>query len=157
MRISSEFQLDVKHFLTGVLVTVLVQLTSYSVCVQSARIKAYYNYEEALNPEAQRFYDMLKSVDTSLYEGCTKYSHLSAMSELYVLLYKQKGQWVDTCSEEYWLMFEVVGDSNKGHVCGFGSQSGAITTEQQGSSSSSSIPSVSSKTVHECCIERNRQ
>ncbi|KAI5653327.1 hypothetical protein M9H77_30514 [Catharanthus roseus] len=42
---------------------------------------AYYNYEETPNPEAQRFYDMLKSIDIPSYEGCTKYSQLSAMAK----------------------------------------------------------------------------
>ncbi|KAI5653238.1 hypothetical protein M9H77_30425 [Catharanthus roseus] len=30
-----------------------------------------YTYKEAPNPEAQKFYDILKSGDTLLYEGCT--------------------------------------------------------------------------------------
>ncbi|KAI5682396.1 hypothetical protein M9H77_03624 [Catharanthus roseus] len=41
-----------------------------------------YTYEEAPNLEAQKFYDMLKSRKTSLYEGCTRSSQLSATAEL---------------------------------------------------------------------------
>ncbi|KAI5652994.1 hypothetical protein M9H77_30181 [Catharanthus roseus] len=43
---------------------------------------AYYNNKDAPNPKAQRCYDMFKSVDTPLYEGCTKYSQLSTMARL---------------------------------------------------------------------------
>ncbi|KAI5675548.1 hypothetical protein M9H77_06498 [Catharanthus roseus] len=38
-----------------------------------AEVAPYYNYEEAPKPEAQRFYDMLKSIGTPLYEECTKH------------------------------------------------------------------------------------
>ncbi|KAI5672297.1 hypothetical protein M9H77_12661 [Catharanthus roseus] len=50
------------------------------------------------------------------------------------------------------LIFEATGGSNKGYVYGFGSQSRVITAEQQRGSSSSSVPSVSYTTTHECCI-----
>ncbi|KAI5676462.1 hypothetical protein M9H77_07412 [Catharanthus roseus] len=55
-------------------------------------------------------------------------------------------------------MFEAVGGSNKGHVYGFGSQSVAVTAKcQEGNSSSSLVPSVSSTATHEACIERERR
>ncbi|KAI5672848.1 hypothetical protein M9H77_13212 [Catharanthus roseus] len=56
------------------------------------------------------------------------------------------------------LMFEAVGASNKSPVYGFNSQSTAGITEHHGSSSSSSsVPSVSSIVAHEACIERERR
>ncbi|KAI5677672.1 hypothetical protein M9H77_08622 [Catharanthus roseus] len=45
-------------------------------------MQRYYNYEEAPNPETQRFYDMLKSVDIPLNERCTNYSRMSVMARL---------------------------------------------------------------------------
>ncbi|KAI5658832.1 hypothetical protein M9H77_27625 [Catharanthus roseus] len=55
------------------------------------------------------------------------------------------------------LMFEAAGGSNKGHVYGFGSQSGAITAERREGSSSLSVPSVSSTAGHDACIEREKK
>ncbi|KAI5667694.1 hypothetical protein M9H77_17547 [Catharanthus roseus] len=103
-----------------------------------------------------------------------------AQLELYVLLHQQKGQWVDTRSDEFWelkantechhietallmqtdeqLMFQSVGGNNKGHVYCLGPQSIAITTEQWvGNNSSSSVPSVSSTTAHDACIKREKR
>ncbi|KAI5653897.1 hypothetical protein M9H77_31084 [Catharanthus roseus] len=56
------------------------------------------------------------------------------------------------------LMFEATCGSNKGHVCGFGSQSTAITIERGGGSSSlPSVPSVSSSATHNTCIDREKR
>lgn len=38
--------------------------------------------DEAPNPEAQRFYDMLKAADCELWPGCTKHSQLSVVARL---------------------------------------------------------------------------
>ncbi|KAI5659209.1 hypothetical protein M9H77_28002 [Catharanthus roseus] len=78
-------------------------------------------------------------------------------SELYVLLYQQKGQWVNTHFDEFWLMFEAAGGSNKGHIYSFSSQSGAITVELMGGNNSSSVPCISSTAAFECCVEKKKK
>ncbi|KAI5665132.1 hypothetical protein M9H77_24455 [Catharanthus roseus] len=55
------------------------------------------------------------------------------------------------------LMFETTSGSHKGHVYDFSSQFATVIAEQRsGSSSLSSVPSVSSMGTHESCIEREK-
>lgn len=54
-------------------------------------------------------------------------------------------------------MFETAEGSNKCHVYGFGSNSAATISESQGGISSSSMPSVSFATVHDCYADRDKR
>lgn len=53
---------------------------------------ANYIYEETPNLEVHKFYDMLKPVETPLWEGCKTDSQLSATEEL--LSIKSKNHWI---------------------------------------------------------------
>ncbi|KAI5649063.1 hypothetical protein M9H77_35068 [Catharanthus roseus] len=79
------------------------------------------------------------------------------MSVPFGMLGKNK-PYYDTRIQGLDLMFEAASGSNKGHVYGLESQSLAITTEcREGSSSSSSVPSISSTAAHESCIKMERK
>lgn len=73
---------------------------------------AYYNYKKAPNPEAHWFYDMLKSIDTSLYEGCTKYSQFSTIVRL--LYIKSENNMSEKCFDQILqLLKDVLPEGNK--------------------------------------------
>ncbi|KAI5682172.1 hypothetical protein M9H77_03400 [Catharanthus roseus] len=92
-------------------------------------------------------------------------------SELYVLLHQQKGEWVDTRSDQFWAKYqELKANAECLHIENglpiltdeqlmFEAAGGnTVTTERWGgTSSSSSFPSVSFTVANEACIKRERR
>ncbi|XP_031104166.1 uncharacterized protein LOC116007591 [Ipomoea triloba] len=67
--------------------------------------------EESPNPEAQKFYDMLKAVDQELWPGCKKHSQLSLIARLISL--KSENHISEKCFNQITeLMKEVVPENN---------------------------------------------
>ncbi|KAI5676496.1 hypothetical protein M9H77_07446 [Catharanthus roseus] len=120
----------------------------------------------------------------SFIEWREKIGEVLVQSELYILLHQQKGQWVDTRSDKFWakyqklkatterlhiktgssiptnkqLMIKAAGGSDKDHVYNFCSQSATITTERWGgSSSSSSVSSISLASTNDAYKEREKR
>lgn len=67
--------------------------------------------EEPPNPEAQRFYDMLKAADNELWPGCTKHSQLSVVARLINM--KSENNISERCFDQIAeLMKEIVPENN---------------------------------------------
>ena len=70
------------------------------------------NVEELPNPEAQRFYDMLRAADTPIWEGCQNHSQLLVVARL--LNIKSENNMSEKCFNQVsQLMKKVLPQGNK--------------------------------------------